>query len=182
MDTKMPPALFSPLPPRGKGTSRPSSPRLKTGASRRQGLVTMGKKKQRPQRPASPYPVMGRDTGASGIASASKDGWGVAIRAADLDITTPFAWCLHCEAVYPTKDWEAAGLACPGPGCDGGAGDMHAWHPEDWPRNAHPEYPAVPVSGGYYPLYDPEPGHKVGELGTWAKDVTPPAEGDHGPG
>ncbi len=48
--------------------------------------------------------------------------------------------------------------------------DSHAWTPDGWPRSSHPEYPAVPVTGGYYPLYDPHPGHVVGEVGVREKD------------
>lgn len=134
----------------------------------------MGRKKQPPRRPAKPYPIMGQARSQTGAPSPAEL---AAIQALELDyledIAAPFVWCLHCEQVHTREVWSAAGWPGPGSDCAGGLIDAQSWALDDMPLQEHPEYPAGPVSGGYYPLYTPRPRHRVGELGPWAKDVTP---------
>jgi hypothetical protein len=64
----------------------------------------------------------------------------------------PWMWCLHCERMSPTEDWEANDLGCPRDGCDGGFLDAWTWRRL---REIHPDYPETPEEGRRYPLYPP---------------------------
>ena len=61
-----------------------------------------------------------------------------------------WTWCLHCERVSRTEDWDANGFCCPQAGCDGGPLDGWQWSRI---REANPSYPETPESGERYPLY-----------------------------
>ena len=64
-----------------------------------------------------------------------------------------FIWCLHCECAYPGEWFRSKGWsACPGDRCDGSILDWQTWE-DSQARRAHPEYPGVPVSGGFYPMF-----------------------------
>jgi hypothetical protein len=61
-----------------------------------------------------------------------------------------WTWCLHCERVSRTEDWDANGCCCPQVDCDGGPLDGWQWTRI---REANPSYPKTPEAGKHYPLY-----------------------------
>jgi hypothetical protein len=67
--------------------------------------------------------------------------------------TTDYLWCLHCERAYQRGKFRRNGelQMCPYSGCDGDT-VLDGW---DWGklRDAHADYPALPVDGVHYPLY-----------------------------
>lgn len=64
-----------------------------------------------------------------------------------------YVWCLHCERVHACRNDGYDLWRCQTPGCDGTRLDLGYWAADKWPRNAHPEYPEIPVPGKHYPLY-----------------------------
>jgi hypothetical protein len=58
-----------------------------------------------------------------------------------------WTWCLHCERVSRTDDWEANGFCCPQARCDGGPLDAWTWGRV---REGNPNLPETPEEGGYY--------------------------------
>jgi len=73
-----------------------------------------------------------------------------------------FTWCLHCERVNTTKEWEERNWHCPTPGCTGNRLDAHPWGPDSWPMDVNPDYPGKPELGRVYPLYGPMADFKRG--------------------
>jgi hypothetical protein len=92
---------------------------------------------------------------------------------ADLEGRMPFeweslsadtwVWCLHCERAFRFRNAEIDSdglLMCAYfPECDGTALDYWPWSADDWARKMggqeRPEHwPAVPMDGAVYPLYD----------------------------
>jgi hypothetical protein len=59
-----------------------------------------------------------------------------------------WTWCLRCERVYRTEQWIRHNWTCPK--CVAGAVDAFEWSEKVWPRNQHPEYPAIPSEGDWY--------------------------------
>lgn len=39
------------------------------------------------------------------------------------------------------------------PLCGAGMLDISEWKKDEWPRNVNPDYPEIPIIGGYYPIY-----------------------------
>ncbi|GIM47661.1 hypothetical protein DNHGIG_32100 [Collibacillus ludicampi] len=68
-----------------------------------------------------------------------------------------YIWCLHCECVYPSKDWRKKGQQygfCPN--C-GASEFTDGWN---WSKLVkYNGYPKIPEVGKHYPLY-PESGEK----------------------
>jgi hypothetical protein len=61
-------------------------------------------------------------------------------------------WCLHCECVHRTKDWEDNKWNCPDGNCSGSPLDASPWFKGNLPRIVHPEYPEFPEIGRCYSL------------------------------
>ncbi len=78
-----------------------------------------------------------------------------------------YTWCMLCQRVFLTEDWERNDWMCPSDDCSGTLLDAFPWLPDTWPRDVHPEYPDVPILGGYYPLYNPRPGLGIGHRVNW---------------
>lgn len=73
--------------------------------------------------------------------------------------SSEFLWCLHCERAYRAADarpWSFRGVQigrCAYADCDG-VGDGDAWSWDNIRHGREDRYPAVPVRGVVYPLYD----------------------------
>lgn len=61
-----------------------------------------------------------------------------------------WVWCLHCERCYQVG--AAVAGDCPYPDCNGSL-FFDGWEYARLQRQAHPEWPRVPVLGVVYSLY-----------------------------
>src|SRR5947209_7276149 len=77
------------------------------------------------------------------------------------EIATPmYTWCLHCEQVYPTREWrrrkkKSGGFSFLKHGRCPNCGEWEECDSFSWQevRAEHEEYPLIPTIGLKYPLH-----------------------------